>query len=75
MVQHALSQVGFETREVADAVHADREIEQSQPDLILLDWMRLGVSSLEFVRTLRRSDSTRNIPLIVLTASGEESQR
>ena len=75
MVQLALSRVGFDTRAVADAVHADREIEQAQPDLILLDWMLPGVSGLEFARRLRRCESTRNIPFIMLTAKGEESDR
>ena len=62
MVQLALSRAGFEIRAVADAVHAEREIEQSRPDLILLDWMLPGVSGLEFARRLRQRDSTRNIP-------------
>ena len=75
MVQHALSRAGFETRAVADAVHADREIEQLPPDLILLDWMLPGVSGLEFARRLRRSDATRKIPLIMLTAKGEEGDK
>ena len=75
MVEHALSRVGFETRAVADAARADREIERSPPDLILLDWMLPGVSGLEFARRLRRSDSTRNIPVIMLTAKGEEGDR
>ena len=75
MVQLALSRAGFEIRAVADAVHAEREIEQSRPDLILLDWMLPGVSGLEFARRLRQRDSTRDIPLIMLTAKGEESDR
>ena len=75
MVQHALSRAGFETRAVADAVHADREIEQCPPDLILLDWMLPGISGLEYARRLRRDDATRNIPLIMLTAKGEEGDR
>lgn len=75
MVEHALSRAGFETRTVADAAHADREIERSRPDLILLDWMLPGVSGLEFARRLRRSDSTRSIPVIMLTAKGEEGDR
>ena len=75
MVQLALSRAGFEIRAVADAAHAEREIEQSRPDLILLDWMLPGVSGLEFARRLRQRDSTRDIPLIMLTAKGEESDR
>ena len=75
MVQHALSRAGFEIRAVADAVHADREIERSPPDLVLLDWMLPGIGGLEYARRLRRSDATRNIPLIMLTAKGEESDK
>ena len=75
MVQHALSRAGFEIRAVPDAAHADRAIEQSVPDLILLDWMLPGVSGLEFARRLRRGSATRNIPLIMLTAKGEEGDR
>ncbi len=75
MVQLALSRAGFDIRAVADAARADREIEQARPDLILLDWMLPGVSGLELARRLRRCDSTRNIPLIMLTAKGEEGDR
>ena len=75
MVQHALSRAGFETLAVADAVHADREIERSPPDLVLLDRMLPGIGGLEYARRLRRSDATRNIPLIMLTAKGEEGDK
>ena len=75
MVQHALSRAGFETRAVADAVHADREIERCPPRLILLDWMLPGISGLEYARRLRRDDATRNIPIIMLTAKGEEGDK
>ena len=75
MVEHALSRAGFETRTVADAVHADREISHSPPDLILLDWMLPGVSGLDLARRLRRNDATRNIPIIMLTAKGEERDK
>ena len=75
MVEHALSRAGFETRTVADAVQAERAIEQEQPDLVLLDWMLPGVSGLEFARKLRRGEFTRDIPVIMLTAKGEEGDR
>ncbi len=75
MVRHALSRAGFEIRAVADAAQADREIERRPPDLILLDWMLPGISGLEFARRLRRRDATRSIPLIMLTAKGEEGDR
>ena len=75
MVEHALSRAGFEVRALSDATHADREIQQSRPALVLLDWMLPGISGLEFARGLRRNESTRNIPLIMLTAKGEEGDR
>ena len=75
MVRHALSRAGFEIRAVADAAHADREIDVRPPDLILLDWMLPGISGLEYARRLRRDDATRAIPLIMLTAKGEEGDK
>ena len=75
MVELALSRTGFEMRTVADASQAERAIEQERPDLILLDWMLPGVSGLDFVRKLRRGDSTRDIPVVMLTAKGEEGDR
>ena len=75
MVELALSRAGFEIRAVADAARAERAIVQEKPDLVLLDWMLPGVSGLEFARSLRRRDSTRDLPLIMLTAKGEESDR
>ena len=75
MVSHTLSRAGFEVRVVSDAVHAERAIDRSRPDLVLLDWMLPGVSGVEFARRLRRSEATRDIPLIMLTAKGEEGDR
>ena len=75
MVELALSRAGFEMRAVADTVQAERAIGQERPDLILLDWMLPGVSGLDFVRKLRRGDSTRDIPVVMLTAKGEECDR
>lgn len=75
MVRHALSRAGFDTRTVADAAQADREVERCRPDLILLDWMLPGISGLEYARRLRRDDCTRDIPIIMLTARGEEGDK
>ena len=75
MVELALSRAGFEMRAVADTAQAERAIGQERPDLILLDWMLPGVSGLDFVRKLRRGDSTRDIPVVMLTAKGEECDR
>ena len=75
MVELALSRAGFETHTVAGAAQAESVIERERPDLVLLDWMLPGVSGLEFARKLRRGESTRDIPVIMLTAKGEEGDR
>jgi two-component system phosphate regulon response regulator PhoB len=75
MVAFAIGQVGFQVREAADAPEARRRIADQVPDLILLDWMLPGVSGVEFARSLKKDDLTRRVPIIMLTARGEESDR
>ncbi len=75
MIDLALSRAGFEVRTAANAVLAEREIEHSPPNLILLDWMLPGISGIEFAHRLRRRKEARDIPVIMLTAKGEESDR
>jgi two-component system phosphate regulon response regulator PhoB len=48
---------------------------ESPPDLVILDWMLEGVSGIEVCRRLRRLAETRNVPIIMLTARGEEADR
>ena len=50
-------------------------IAEDPPDLVLLDWMLPGVSGLEILRRLRARDSTRDLPILMLTARGEEAER
>ncbi|WP_025769913.1 phosphate regulon transcriptional regulator PhoB [Thioalkalivibrio sp. HK1] len=75
MVDLALSRTGFEVRTAANAVLAEREIERSPPSLILLDWMLPGISGIELAHRLRRDKTARDIPIIMLTAKGEEGDR
>jgi two-component system phosphate regulon response regulator PhoB len=49
--------------------------QESPPDLVLLDWMIAGLSGLEVCRRLRRAPETANVPIIMLTARGEEEDR
>ncbi|MHB9118061.1 MAG: phosphate regulon transcriptional regulator PhoB [Burkholderiales bacterium] len=65
---HAVSRAG--TAEAARMVMRD-----TLPDLILLDWMLPGVSGLEFARKLKSDTATRDIPIIMLTARGEEEDK
>ncbi|MCW9035203.1 MAG: phosphate regulon transcriptional regulator PhoB [Alphaproteobacteria bacterium] len=50
-------------------------IKEEQPDLVVLDWMLPGVSGIEVCRRLRTKPETRNLPIIMLTAKGEERDR
>jgi two-component system phosphate regulon response regulator PhoB len=75
MLAFTIGQAGFQVREAADAPEAHRRIAEQVPDLILLDWMLPGVSGVEFARHLKKNDLTRRIPIIMLTARGEESDR
>lgn len=75
MVGFALSNIGFEVLEAADAREAQTVIANTLPDLILLDWMLPGLSGIEYARRLKREDLTREIPIIVLTARAEEEDK
>jgi two-component system phosphate regulon response regulator PhoB len=65
----------FDVRRTADGEEALLLAEERAPDLVILDWMIEGVSGIEVCRRLRRRPSTANVPIIMLTARGEESDR
>jgi len=75
MVAFALRRAEMEPLHAADARAAQHAIAEQIPDLILLDWMLPGTSGLELARRLRREEATRDIPIIMLTARGEETDR
>ncbi len=75
MVAFALRRADMEPLHAADARAAQHAIAENIPDLILLDWMLPGTSGLELARRLRREEATRDIPIIMLTARGEEIDR
>ena len=75
MVCLALSQANYDCLEAADTVEAQARILTDKPDLILLDWMLPGLSGIEYSRRLRREKLTRNIPVIMLTARTEETDK
>ncbi|MGN6729873.1 MAG: phosphate regulon transcriptional regulator PhoB [Rhodanobacteraceae bacterium] len=75
MVAFALRRAEMEPLHAADARAAQLAIAERIPDLILLDWMLPGTSGLELARRLRREEATRDIPIIMLTARGEETDR
>ncbi len=75
MVAFALSRGDFEPIGAGDAREAELAIAANVPDLILLDWMLPGTSGIELARRWRRESLTRDIPIIMLTARGEEDDR
>lgn len=75
MVSFALRKAGMEVAHAGDAKSAQLAIAEQIPDLILLDWMLPGSSGLELARRLRRDNLSREIPIIMLTARGEEMDR
>ena len=75
MIESALIRAGFNPLLAADASEAERVMKNTRPDLILLDWMLPGVSGIEIARRLKRDSETRDLPIIMLTARCEESDR
>ena len=66
---------GFRPIWAMDSVSAQREIDAALPDLILLDWMLSGESGLSLAKRWRGNDRTKAVPLIMLTARGDEADR
>ena len=75
MVAYALRKGEFEPVTAGDGREAQAAIAERVPDLILLDWMLPGTSGLELARRWRRESLTRDVPIIMLTARGEENDR
>jgi len=75
LLRYNLEQEGFDVAEAGDGEEALLRIAETKPDAVLLDWMLPNVSGLEVCRQLRRSPSTRAVPIIMLTARGEEPDR
>jgi two-component system phosphate regulon response regulator PhoB len=66
---------GYDIVRTADGEEALLLAQERTPDLVILDWMIEGVTGIEVCRRLRRRASTAHVPIIMLTARGEESDR
>jgi two-component system, OmpR family, phosphate regulon response regulator PhoB len=75
MIAFALKRAGIEVRSAPDAHAAQIELSLKRPNLILLDWMLPGTSGLELAKRLKRDELTSEIPIIMLTAKGDEDDR
>lgn len=75
MLCFVLEQKGYETIEAEDYDTAISLLKEPFPDLVLLDWMLPGGTGINFIKHLKREEMTRNIPVVMLTARGEEEDK
>jgi two-component system, OmpR family, phosphate regulon response regulator PhoB len=72
MLRYNLEKQGFRVEEAGDGDEALLRIVETKPDLVLLDWMLPSLSGIEVCRQIRRQSSTRDVPIIMLTARTED---
>ncbi|GBD43752.1 Phosphate regulon transcriptional regulatory protein PhoB [bacterium HR40] len=75
ILAYNLRAANFEVLQAADAEEAELLVTEQPPDLVILDWMLPGMSGLEFCRRLRRRPATAELPVVMLTARAEETDR
>jgi two-component system phosphate regulon response regulator PhoB len=75
VLRYNLESEGFKVRVVGRGDEAEIAVAEDVPDLIVLDWMLPGLSGLELCRRWRSGRTTRNIPILILTARSEEADR
>jgi two-component system phosphate regulon response regulator PhoB len=75
LLRYNLEKEGFAVAEAADGEEALLRIAEQKPDAVLLDWMLPLLSGIEVCRQIRRAPATRSLPVIMLTARGEEGDR
>lgn len=75
LLAYNLEAEGFSVERAERGDEAELRLNEAVPDLVILDWMLPGVSGLEICRRLRAREATRTLPVIMLTARGEEAER
>ena len=75
LLRYNFEAAGYEVATALDGDEALMAIAERRPDLIVLDWMLPSISGLEVCRQIRRKPETRDVPVIMLTARGEEADR
>jgi two-component system, OmpR family, phosphate regulon response regulator PhoB len=75
LLRYNLEKEGFSVAEAHDGEEALLQLSERTPDAVLLDWMLPQVSGLEICRRIRRTPQWRSLPVIMLTAKGEEADR
>jgi two-component system, OmpR family, phosphate regulon response regulator PhoB len=75
LLAYNLEAEGFTVDRIERGDEVETRLSETIPDLVILDWMLPGVSGLEICRRMRARETTRSLPVIMLTARGEESER
>ncbi|TNI77990.1 phosphate regulon transcriptional regulatory protein PhoB [Aeromonas veronii] len=75
MLCFVLEQKGYETIEAEDYADGLAKVREPYPELIVLDWMMPGGSGIQFIKQLKQDEVTRQIPVMMLTARGEEEDK
>ncbi|MFT6463048.1 MAG: two-component system phosphate regulon response regulator PhoB, partial [Maricaulis maris] len=75
LLQYNLEKEGYSVAVARDGEDALMQAEETTPDLVMVDWMLPKVSGIEVCRRLRGRQETANVPIIMLTARGEETDR
>jgi two-component system phosphate regulon response regulator PhoB len=75
LLRYNFEAAGFAVETVMHGDEAEARLRESVPDLLILDWMLPGLSGIELCRRLRQKPATQHLPLIMLTARGEEADR
>ncbi|MEQ8165051.1 MAG: phosphate regulon transcriptional regulator PhoB [Alphaproteobacteria bacterium] len=75
LIRYNLEDAGYDVLEATDGEEALTVVSEAKPDVVILDWMLPHVSGIEVCRQLRRSTDSRRMPIIMLTARGEEGDR
>ena len=75
LLGYNLESEGYLVENVTRGDEAELRLAENTPDLVILDWMLPGVSGLEICRRLRAREATRTLPVIMVTARGEEAER
>ena len=75
MLCFVLEQKGYETVEAEDYADGLAKVREPYPELIVLDWMMPGGSGIQFIKQLKQDEVTRQMPVVMLTARGEEEDK
>src|ERR1700754_3719201 len=75
LLRYNLESEGYQVEIVTRGGEAEVRLQEAVPDLLVLDWMLPGLSGIELCRRLRMRPDTQRLPIIMLTARGEESER